>query len=376
MTNKRWKIGPVQYLHRIGTLKMILLVLWLLLNTFLLLHRGIYLQHESAKYINQARLFLATGAPESPNFWLYIIQILLIALSIKLHLGFFFVVLVQFLFNLVATAFFYKTVQYIFADHRTAFVATLLLLADYCYQEFNTYLYTESLFNSFTLILSCYLIHVQSLTIKKVSAVIAMLLIICITRPTGLLFLPPTFLYLFLVFFRNTALSILFFFALNLALGSGGELDFMLPFRDDRIICGLPTLPSFQPINTTTNGNSLYGLLYYITHNTLQFLRLAGLKSAAFWGLAREWYSTRHNIYLIVFFWSLYLMILTSLGYWFRRNLYILFYLLSAIGLTWFTVMLTCDDWGNRFYLTISPFIIILAMPAVQKVLRSRSKSI
>jgi hypothetical protein len=384
--NKRWKIAPTLYLSRIDTPRAILLVLWLLLNSFLLLHRGIFLHHESAKYIDQARLFLATGAPESANFWLYIVQILLIAFSIKFHLGFFFVVLVQLFFNLVALAFFYQTVRYIFGDARTAFAAAFLLLANYCYQEFNTYLYTESLFYSFTLIFSCYLIRIRTLTIKKVSAVIAMLLIICFTRPTGLLFVPPAFLYLFLVFFRNMAawkktallagIGILFLFGLNLALGSGGGLDFMLPFRDDRIICGLPTLPAFQPIKTAANGNSLYGLLYYITHNTAQFLRLAGLKSAAFWGVARKWYSTRHNVYLIVFFGAIHLMTLTSLGYWFRDNPNILCYLLSAIGLTWLTVMLTCDDWGNRFYLNITPFLIILAMPTLQKLLRAPSKNL
>jgi hypothetical protein len=384
MTN-RWNIAPVSYLSRLRTPEAILLMLWLLLNTFLILHRGIELQWEAAKYIGQARLFLATGAPKSSNFWFYIIQILLIAFSIKFHLGFFFVVLVQLFFNLLATAFFYKTVQYIFGDVRTAFVATLLLLGNYCYHEFNIYLYTESLFYSFTLILSCYLIQIRTLTLKNTSAVIAMLVIVCITRPTGLLFLFPVFLYLFLKFFRNmaawkkitllTGLTTLFLFMLNVALGSGGELDFMRPYRDERIICTCGTLPYHLPIKTAANGNSLYGLLYYIIHNTAQFLRLAELKSVSFWILCRVYYSTLHNIYLIVFFGAIYLMTLTSLGYWFRRNPNILCYLLTAIGLTWLTVLLTCDDWQNRFYLTISPFLIILATPTLQKLLRPRSKN-
>lgn len=382
--SKRWKISSVPYLSRFGTSEAILLALWLLLNTFFLIHRGIYLENESAKYIYQARLFLATGAPGSNNFYLYFIQIILLAFCIKFHLGFFFAVLIQLFFNLIATAFFYKTIQHIFGNVRTAFIATLLLLANYYYQEFNTFLYTESLFYSFTLILSCYVIRIRTLTVKKLLAVTGMLVTISITRPTGLLFLPPTFLYLFLVFFRNmptwkkitvlTSLSILFLFFLNLALGSGGQLDFMLPFRDERIICGLPTLPAFLPIKTAANGNSLYGLLYYITHNAPQFLKVAGLKSVAFWGLYRDHYSTFHNFYLIVFFGVLYLMTLTSLGHWFRNNPNILCYLVSAIALNWFTVMLTCDDWHNRFYLSISPFLIILAMPSLQKLIRPSTK--
>lgn len=364
--------------------KAILLLLWLLLNTFFLLHRGIFLQGESAKYIDQARIFLATGKPESANFWLYITQIILVAGCIKFHLGFFFAVLVQLVFNLIATAFFYETVRYIIGNTGTAFIATLLLLANYFYQEFNTFLYTESLFYSFTLILSCYLIHVRDLTIKRLSTVTAMLLIICVTRPTGLLFLPPVFLYLFLVFFRNmptwkkisllTILAALFLCLLNVAIGTGGGLDFMLPFRDERIICGVPTLPSFLPIKTAPNGNSLYGLLYYITHNAPQFIKMAALRSRAFFGLYRSYYSTGHNIYLIVFFGVLYLTVIASLRYWFKRNPEILWYIISAIGLNWLTVILSCDDWHNRFFLTISPFLIILAMPSLQKLAGSRSK--
>lgn len=385
MTNKSLKIVPRLSLPRISTPEAILLFLWLLLNTFFLLHKGIYIHGESDTYIYEARVFLATGAPQTGNYWLYIIQILLIGFSLKCHLGFSFVVLIQLLFNLIATAFLYKTIRHLFGNTRTAFVATLLLLGNYFYQEFNTYLYTESLFYSFTLILSCYLICTRTLTIKRLLAITAMLVITCFTRPTGLLFLPPAFLYLFLVFFRQmaawkkiallTGLAVLFLFLLNLALGSGGELDFMLPFRDERIICDVPTLPAFLPIKTAANGNSLYGLLYYITHNTSQFLKMAGLRSVAFWGLYRNYYSPLHNGYLIVFFGAIHLMTLTSLGYWAKQNPNILCYLLSAIALTWFTIMLTCDNWDNRFYLTISPFLIILAMPTLQNLLRLRSKN-
>lgn len=385
MTTPTPQSHPGTYLSGMNHPKTILFVLWLLLNTFILVHRGIELQWEAAKYIGQAHLFLETGAPLSNNFYFYIIQILLIAFSIKFHLGFFFVVLVQLFFNLLATAFFYKTVRYLFDDNQTAFVATLVLLANYCYHEFNTYLYTESLFYSFTLILSCYLIRIRTLSIKNTSAVIAMLFIVCITRPTGLLFLLPAFLYFFLVFFRNMStwkkisilagLSILSLFLLNLAIGSGGELDFMLPFRNEILICSYSTVDTPLSIKTAENGNSLYGLLFYITHNTSQFLRLAGIKSALFWGVYREWYSPFHNAYSIIYFWSLYIMTFTSLSYWVRNNPNVLCYLLAAIGLTWLTVALTCDDFHNRFYLTISPFLIILAMPTLQKLLRLRSKT-
>ncbi|MEI9808492.1 MAG: hypothetical protein WDO16_11830 [Bacteroidota bacterium] len=69
------------------------------------------------------------------------------------------------------------------------------------------------------------------------------------------MWVPCAFLYLFFRFFRafsfwlkagiTSFASVAFLFLLNSALGSGGELDFMLPFRDERIICGVPTLAHF-----------------------------------------------------------------------------------------------------------------------------------
>jgi hypothetical protein len=255
---------------------------------------------------------------------------------------------------------------------------------NYPYQEFNSFLYTESLFYSLTLLLSCYIIRIEKLTYKKLLGLTLLLAIVCVTRPTGLLFLPPAFLYIFFVFCRKistlkkitilAALCLGFLFLLNSALGSGGELDFMLPFRDEQIICGVPTLPGLPAIQTSTNGNSLYGLGYYILHNPVQFIRLAGFRTLAFFGLHRSYYGTGHNLFLIFYFYSIDIAALISIPYWIRRRPFALIYFVTAIMLTWITVMMTCDDWHNRFYLTISPLLIFLGLPTVQKLLKRSAK--
>jgi len=363
--------------------EILLLILWTVVNTFFLIRRGIFMEGESIKYIQEARLFLNTGRLSTPNFWLYFVQIALLALCIRLKIGFALAVIVQLLFNLTATFYFYKTIIHILKDKRIALAGTLLLLLNFPYQEFNTFLQTESLFYSFTLIASCYLFHIDKPSLKQLLTMILLLIVICFTRPTGVLFLPPAFLYLFLIFFRKmslakktallAAIGIGFFFILDKAMGSGGELDFMLPFRDERIICGVPTLPGFLPIKTTGNGNSIYGLLYYIVHNPVQFIRMAGLRSLAFFGLYRSYFGLGHNLYLIVFFWSLHAMVLSALIYWVKEQPVIFCYGLSIILLTWLTVILTCDDWHNRFYLSISPFVILLGLPFFSKILKKNS---
>jgi Dolichyl-phosphate-mannose-protein mannosyltransferase len=347
-------------------------VVWALMNGYLLRTYGIVSSvGEPPKYIFEAETLIHTGHLTSASYWLYFTQIALLAAAIRLKLSFFFVALIQLLCNLLAAICFYKTLLHLFHREKVAIIGTMMLLLNYPYQQFNVYLQTESLFYSLTLILTWFVLTLEKPDGKKFLFILLILGILCITRPTGLLFIPPVFLYVFFVFLKKlspwkkisilAAIAAAFFFFLNKALGSGGELDFMLPFRNESIICGVPTVPGLLPIKTAVNANSLYGLLYYITHNFSQFVRLASLKTLAFFGLYREYYSTFHNISLMAFFYSLYFLALAAIPFWLKNQPYKLCYLLSAILLVWITVMLSCDDWHNRFYLSISPIVIILS---------------
>jgi len=355
---------------------LVLASIWVIMQALLFYRFGLVTGFEAEKYIYEANYFLANGTVSTPNYWLYSIQIFLIATAVKLKTGLLSVAFVQLFFNVWATYSFYKFIDVI-SNRQTAFAITLLLIVNYPLQTFNTSLQTESLFYSFTILFSCFLLRLKTLTAGSLTRVILFLLMISFTRPTGVLLVPCSFLYLFFRFFKpfsilvktiiTIAVSICFLFFLNAALGSGGGLDFMLPFRDERIICGVPTLPGFIDINTTDDPNSVFGLFYYITHNTGQFLRLALLRSRAFFGLTRSYYSVSHNFYLCVYFYPFYLLVILSWRNWFKKNKLLLLYCFSVIAVNWITVMLTCDDWHNRFFLSITPYIYILAAPAMQK---------
>lgn len=368
----------MQFPIKENKLRLAVLFLWFAIQAILWWKNGIVIDGEAEKYISEAHTFLEIGSVSSSNFWLYIIQIILIAFSIKFNLSFVFVVVIQLLVNLFSVAAVYYFIRSLF-NTKLAFIIVILLLLNYPLQQFNTFLQTESLFYSFITIYSCYLLHIKKIGLKEILIICFSLLLISVTRPTGLLFIPPTFLYLFFRFFTNipvlykTSLviltSLLFLFILNFALGSGGELDFMLPFRDERIICGVPTVKSFLPIETSEDGNSLYGLAYYIANNFDQFSRLALIRALTFFKLFRPYFSTGHNIYLIIFFFPIYLSVLFSLRHWLKNNAYFLLYCISIIFMVLLTVMLTCDDWHNRFFLTITPFLNFLSLPFILKIL-------
>lgn len=356
--------------------RVFIILIWMFVNTCLLIRNGIIVNGEAGKYISEAHHLLQEGALTSSNFYLYSTQIFLITFSIKFNLGFLFVVVVQLLMNLVATFSAYSLQKYLFGT-RLAFIGTVLLLFNVPYQEFNTFLQTESLFYSITLIFSSYVIRIEKFSLKNLAFITLWLAIIIITRPTGLLFLPATAIFLFLKFSANIgfakkaviigAVGFLFFFILNMALGSGGEFDFLLPFRDENIICGVSMLQNAVRVENAATDNSIFGLLNYIVHHFSQFCRLAWLKSVAFFGLYRNYYSIIHNSYLIIYFNIIHLLILLGIGYWIRTLKLQMIYLCSIIFLTWITVVLTCDDWHNRFYLSVSPYLIILGLAGIKR---------
>ena len=225
--------------------EIILACCWAVVQTLLYCQYGIVTELEAHKYIVEADNLIENGKVSSPNFWLYSTQILLFTAAKKLHSGFISVAIIQWRFNGLTTWVLYKFSTKI-SNRITGLLVGLLFIFNIPIQTFNFFLQTESLFLSFTLLFSCYLLRLQKLTLKKFIALFLFLVLICFTRPTGLLWVPCAFLYLFFRFFKAFSVplkigitvltSVGFLFFLNMALGSGGELDFMLPFRDENII--------------------------------------------------------------------------------------------------------------------------------------------
>ena len=357
------------------SISFIVFIIWLIVQAVLFYKNGVSTVGEAETYIFEAKHLVAGRSLSSASYFLYLTQISLLTFALKSGIGYWFVAAVQLLFNLIATFAFYKLATHFFST-KVAIACIVLFLINYPLQELNFYLQTESLFFSFSIIYTAYLLQLSRLTLLHFFIILFSLALICVTRPTGLLFIPATFLYLFFGFLKTismplklaaiVAISIIFLLVLNAALGSGGSLNFMAPYLDENIICGVPTNHNTD-IKTASDGNSIYGLLYYITHNFEQFIKLAYLRSKAFFGLTRDYFSTGHNIFLALFFYPFYAFIILSIRWWLKNNLYPFLYLSGIIILTWGTTMLTCDDWHNRWFLTISPWVIFLSLPAINR---------
>jgi hypothetical protein len=337
---------------------------------------GIVTGLEAIKYINEANHFLRFGNVSTNNFWLYSTQILLIAGAIKLQIGFVVIVVLQYLLNFFATWMFYQLAIYFLRNRKLALLVTFIFIINVTYQVYNSYLFTESIFYSLTVIFSSYLLRIKKLTLKNGALLLILVILLGVTRPTGILFFAAGAVYLFFRFMQPINIwykivilctaAFIFLFILNTMLHTGGELDFMLPFKKENIICGVNTNLNTQ-IDTLEKGNSLKGLAYYVIHNMDQFLRLAKLKTVAFFGFTRDYYSKNHNTYLMIFFYPFYLLSIVGIVKMYIRKEKALIYLLIIISLYWVTTLLTCDDWHNRFILTVSPFIFLIAIAAFIK---------
>lgn len=346
---------------------------WVLVQCFLLWQNGIVTGLEAEKYITQANNFLQFGKPASNNFYFYSTQIFLIAAAIKLQVGFTVIVIIQLLLNLFATIMFYRLAICFLKSPLIAVMATFFFIVNIPYQVYNSFLFTESIFYSLTIIYSSLLLRLKNLTIKNILLLMLFLVLLSFTRPTGILFVAASALYIFFRFFNHLSVLnktliisctvLLFLITVNTMLEAGGELDFMLPFKKENIICGVNT-NNYAEIKTLEKGNSLQGIIYYIFNNEQQFLELAKLKTISFFGMIRSYYSPFHNAWLILFFYPFY--ILSIWGIWKKtkqKNKRII-YMITIIMLYWITTLLTCDDWHNRFILTVSPFLFLLGFAA------------
>ncbi|MEO6136854.1 MAG: hypothetical protein ABIP35_16995 [Ginsengibacter sp.] len=356
---------PKQYL--------ILLIVWAIIQSWLLLKNGIVTNLEATKYINEANHFLETRDFSAPNFYLYSTQILLIAAAIKIKAGFISVVIIQWILNLLATFMLYKLALIFLKKEWLAFLATAIFIIDIPYQHYNSYLYTESIFYSLTIIFSSYLLRIKKLNIDTISFIAIMLLLLSITRPTGILFFTATAIYLFfrflyrITFIYKTLITvgtlIIFLAVIDQMLQTGGNFNFMLPFEKENIICGVNTTSEVS-IKTIHESNSLKGIVYYIANNEEQFFRLARLKTIAFFGFTRDYYSSAHNWFLILFYYPFYLLSIVGIWKKIKQKDKSLLFMISIIILYWITTLLTCDDWHNRFILTVFPFFFLTGLAA------------
>ena len=346
--------------------------LWVVVQSLLFWKNGILTQLEAAKYVDQAHIFLQTGGFESGNFLYYSVEILLISLCLKAHVSFLFLIILQWTLNGVSMICFYKAALLLSKRSSVALIATTALITMVYYQEFNSFLYTESLYFSLSVIYTYFLFRSPGRGLKGLVPVFLLIILLYFTRPTGIFFLPAS-----LLFFVFKAPSgpwwklpmagvslLLLYFLVNLSIGSGGEFNFLLPYLRENIICGVSSVAIPHHFNMPADPNSLGGILYIISHHFGLFAKLSAQRLLAFFGVYRSYYSLLHNTVIMVFFFVPYGLILRGFRGLFQEHRAESIFLVTLIALMAITVMITCDEWANRFILGEFPMVLLLTVIA------------
>lgn len=351
-----------------------LIFIWMSMQVFIYFYRGIVTDLEATKYIEQANIFLQTGFYSSKNYIFYSVQILLIAFCIKFNISFSLLIIFQMLINGISIICFYKLIKQLTKNKSLSYFGVFYFIIFYYYYLFNTYLFTESIFFSFSVIYTYFLFSLKRISGFNGMLIFLFLILLYLTRPTGIFFLPATYLFLMIKFYSErvwmiTGISSLFavglFFLFNYSLGSGGEYDFLLPYLKEMVICGIPTITNTHSISIPVEKNSIQGLFYIITHFPDLFFSLSIRRLSAFFGVSRTYYSLFHNIFISVYFYLMYLIILFGIRKIFSKFKAEVWFSITNIALMATTAVFSCDEWSNRFIISQLPFFLILAILSV-----------
>lgn len=357
--------------------KILIVLIWLFSTSLYLKLFGIVTNMEAGKYIDEAGIFINTGSFSVPRYWFYSITIFIIAIALKLKIGLTGAFLLQAILNLYSYLFFYKALRKAFQFPLTAFFIIAYLLIFWPYQNWVVFLFTESVFFSLILILFSILILYKPESIKNILLIFFALVLVIMSRPLGILFGGSIYLYLFYCFNKKWKIilgcgSLLLFafsfYTINTIFSTTKFWTITQAFEQESVICDLPTTtPSFAKLDLAASGNPVYHLYYYLRHNFSHFLHFAGIKLQYFFLMTRPFYSKAHNYFLLLNTIPLYLLMIGS--FFIKKiqfNKAAAIFLISSIALYTLTIIIQCDDYQNRFILSIYPFFVILAARTIE----------
>lgn len=357
--------------------------LWLFFQFLWYLRFGVEFGLEAGKYIDEANYVLQHRHFSQVRYVFYFTTIAIIGLSKTIHIGLYGALLLIMAINLCAYLYFFKALKILFRRTAPALAAVLLLLSFWPYQSWSLYLFTECLFYSLVMVLFAHLLFFKKLTLRFLALCAGWLFLLIISRPLGILFVPPVLLFVFfhlskrqrLFFvFAGLAFLVLLNFVVQVVFTSTSDWNMARALTEDSIICDMPRANAAAMLDLSNHPNQFYQLFYYVTHNFSHFAGLALVRLRYFFTMVRPYYSHSHNVFVVAylsFFYGSILWGLKRIG----RDLSpaVLAFLVSAVALFAATIALQCDDYHNRFFLTLCPFLATAAVIAWRQVIERLS---
>jgi hypothetical protein len=352
----------------------IVLLLWLFFQFAWYLYLGVFFGLESIKYIDEASYFLEEHRFSQFRYLFYCTTIFVIATAKVLNIGLYGALAIIMLINLASYLELFKALKRFFSHRFPAFLVVTLMLSFWPFQSWSLFLYTECLFYSMVIFFLSHLLLFRGLTPAFILKGCVLVLLLMISRPLGILFGLP---FLAFIFFKLNKKQRLYFimagvlflallnFVVQIVFTTTSDWNMTRALTEDSIICDMPRADARGQLDLTQHPNQFYQLLYYVTHNFEHFAGLALIRLRYFFLLVRDYYSSFHNLYLIaylVLFYGSIVLGIKRLKESFSRSLG--WFLLLTVLLFAAAIALQCDDYHNRFFLTLTPFFALTTVTA------------
>ncbi|UEG49013.1 hypothetical protein LK994_10230 [Ferruginibacter lapsinanis] len=351
------------------------IMLWLVFQAIWIAVFGFDFQGESDKYITEARLFIINHGFTQQRYIFYSTTILIIVCSNLIKMGVYGAVAIIMLINLCSYLYFFKAIKSFYVEKYPAYLLLIFLLFFWPYQRWSITLYTEGIFYSLVLVLFALLIRYRDLSARFLLALSAVMTLLVLTRPMGVLFIVPVLMFIYFHLVGRQKVIFLIGLIVGLVLinqvaqvvfTTTRDWSMVQALQSDIIIADKEVIPVNKNIVITQNPNQLYQLVFYITHNFSHFIMLALKRLQAFFFLVRSYYSTAHNVFLLAPVALVYLLIISRVNKIKKAiNKSLLVFVVLSVVFFAVAVALQFDDYHNRFFLTLMPCITVLASAAV-----------
>lgn len=333
---------------------------------------GFHYDFEATKYISEAHYFIENKSFSQSRYLFYFSTIAIIALALLLKLGLMGAIFIIMAINLFAYFYFFKALQKLVQSNFISLLLIVLLIGFFPYQSWTLFLYSESIFYSMVLLLFSHLILFKQIDFRFLFFTALLLGVVVISRPLGILFVLPVLIF---IYFHLTKKQKWFFYAtilvalvllnyiVQVVFTTTPDWNMQRAIFEESLICDVPGVTVPKKLEVVESSNQLYQLFYYITHNFSHFSQLAVKRLQLFFLLVRDYYTPLHNVYLLCYCIPIYIGIIWG----FRRikrvfSMPLFLFVFITILLFAITIAIQCDDWHNRFYLTLMPLFFTAAV--------------
>ena len=376
---------------------------WLLLGVWLLVQAGYLLKfhgphyaNDSARYLEYAANVVAHGhyvseasAPATTlannglgNFQYehnqrYLLYPWFESVWLRLHTGWWGIVLAQMVVSGLAAGALYNAVQRLAEGRReAAALATALFVAWPDVQQFNCYLLTESLFISLSVLSFWAVVRVQDGRWVW-PLLLGLLVLTALTRPNGFVVAGAAALagmdglYARPRFFWAAVVLLLLAVPLLLRVLDNQLVTYFIveTYQRGELMYGTSAwaMYSAAPLHMPPAGTGQVArVIYFAAYNPAFLARLMAGKLFVFFSSIKPYYSVGHRLMSVLVLWPLYG--LAVLGARLREVWRPARVFLVAVPLLQAAVvMMTVDDWDVRFLAPVLPFVFALAALAVWK---------